>query len=411
MKYKNYKMKEIASFSQGKQVEVNEQYAEKSENKERFIRIVDYTNENEPIRYVKNFGERYYAKKNDLVMIRYGSQTAGKVVMGKEGIIANNMFKINLNNEIILNKYMYYYLSQKEVYKYIRNSQSSSTMPALNFGILNDFEIKIPNIEEQKRTVKILSLIDKKIDENNHTNNNLQEISKQLYKRWFIDFEFSNEDGNPYKSSGGKMIDSELGKIPEGWNIYKLDELFYHISPGTNYQPKRVETGIPFLNVKNINNGYIDTTDSKYITEEDYKKVHKSWKPEENDLLLSRIGTIGLVTTIRQEDLPLAVHYNFIVLKTNSLPFEFAYFLLQSDDFQSKYRYCVKQSVQEYVTVEDAKNIKVALPKNNVLYDIFIKNYERILNIQRENKNLEQLRDTLLPKLMNGEIDLDNIEI
>lgn len=173
MKYKNYKMKEIASFSQGKQVEVNEQYAEKSENKERFIRIVDYTNENEPIRYVKNFGERYYAKKNDLVMIRYGSQTAGKVVMGKEGIIANNMFKINLNNEIILNKYMYYYLSQKEVYKYIRNSQSSSTMPALNFGILNDFEIKIPNIEEQKRTVKILSLIDKKIDENNHTNNNL----------------------------------------------------------------------------------------------------------------------------------------------------------------------------------------------------------------------------------------------
>ena len=239
----------------------------------------------------------------------------------------------------------------------------------------------------------------------------MQEISKQLYKRWFIDFEFSNEDGNPYKSSGGKMIDSELGKIPEGWNIYKLDELFYHISPGTNYQPKRVETGIPFLNVKNINNGYIDTTDSKYITEEDYKKVHKSWKPEENDLLLSRIGTIGLVTTIRQEDLPLAVHYNFIVLKTNSLPFEFAYFLLQSDDFQSKYRYCVKQSVQEYVTVEDAKNIKVALPKNNVLYDIFIKNYERILNIQRENKNLEQLRDTLLSKLMNGEIDLDNIEI
>lgn len=307
------------------------------------------------------------------------------------------------------NQYLYYLL--KNNIENIKRKSSGTVFEAISRSDLENLVLNFNSEEEQLKIEKILDNIDKKIELNNKLNNNLQEISKQLYKRWFIDFEFSNEDGNPYKSSGGKMIDSELGKIPEGWNIYKLDELFYHISPGTNYQPKRVEIGIPFLNVKNINNGYIDTTDSKYITEEDYKKVHKSWKPEENDLLLSRIGTIGLVTTIRQEDLPLAVHYNFIVLKTNSLPFEFAYFLLQSDDFQSKYRYCVKQSVQEYVTVEDAKNIKVALPKNNVLYDIFIKNYERILNIQRENKNLEQLRDTLLPKLMNGEIDLDNIEI
>src|SRR5574344_2629340 len=145
MKYKNYKMKEIASFSQGKQVEVNEQYAEKSENKERFIRIVDYTNENEPIRYVKNFGERYYAKKNDLVMIRYGSQTAGKVVLGKEGIIANNLFKINVDNKIAINKYIYYYLSQNKIYNKLHDSQSSSTMPAINFTILRNLKIKIPD--------------------------------------------------------------------------------------------------------------------------------------------------------------------------------------------------------------------------------------------------------------------------
>ena len=330
-----------------------------------------------------------------------------------ENLVVSTGFNVIKCENDVNPYFIYYYIIQNEITEKMQGiaENSTTTYPSIRPGDLENIDIMLPEKKEQDKIAHILYKLDKKIETNNQTNNNLQEISKQLYKRWFIDFEFSNEDGNPYKSSGGKMIDSELGKIPEGWNIYKLDELFYHISPGTNYQPKRVETGIPFLNVKNINNGYIDTTDSKYITEEDYKKVHKSWKPEENDLLLSRIGTIGLVTTIRQEDLPLAVHYNFIVLKTNSLPFEFAYFLLQSDDFQSKYRYCVKQSVQEYVTVEDAKNIKVALPKNNVLYDIFIKNYERILNIQRENKNLEQLRDTLLPKLMNGEIDLDNIEI
>lgn len=388
-------------------------------NKYTYLRITDINddgslNKNDLMSVDDEKANQYLLQKNDIVFARTGASTGRNYFYDGEienMVYAGFLIKFSLNSDLVNPRYIKYYCLSQKYKNWILSSITGSTRPNINEKQLADMPIELPERKYQDKVVKIIDALTNKIKLNNEINNNLQEISKQLYKRWFIDFEFSNEDGNPYKSSGGKMIDSELGKIPEGWNIYKLDELFYHISPGTNYQPKRVETGIPFLNVKNINNGYIDTTDSKYITEEDYKKVHKSWKPEENDLLLSRIGTIGLVTTIRQEDLPLAVHYNFIVLKTNSLPFEFAYFLLQSDDFQSKYRYCVKQSVQEYVTVEDAKNIKVALPKNNVLYDIFIKNYERILNIQRENKNLEQLRDTLLPKLMNGEIDLDNIEI
>lgn len=173
MEFKNYKMEDIATFSQGKQVEIENQYTEKKENMKRFLRIIDFTNPNEPIRYVENFGDRYYAKKDDLVMIRYGSQTCGKVVIGKEGIIANNMFKINLDNSIVLNRYAYYYLKQDIVYNYLRGSQNSSTMPSINFGILNKLEIEVPSIDNQRKIVKILNDIEKKIELNNEINNNL----------------------------------------------------------------------------------------------------------------------------------------------------------------------------------------------------------------------------------------------
>ena len=198
--------------------------------------------------------------------------------------------------------------------------------------------------------------------------------------------------------------------LEENTTKYVMEDLFYQITPGTNYQPDRVEFGIPFLNVKNINNGYIDFKDSKYITEEDYTKVHKTWQPEENDLLISRIGTLGLVAVIRKEDLPLAVHYNFLDLKTNLIPFEFGYFLLKSNYFQTKYKFNIKNSVQEYVTVDDIRKIEVDIPSSDMM-EKYKAYYNKILNIQRENRCLEQLRDTLLPKLMNGEIDLDKIEI
>ena len=201
-----------------------------------------------------------------------------------------------------------------------------------------------------------------------------------------------------------------LKDLKKNTTKYIMEGLFYHITPGTNYQPNRVKSGIPFLNVKNISNGYIDFKDSKYITEKDYEKVHKTWQPEENDLLISRIGTLGLVAVIRKEDLPLAVHYNFLDLKTDKIPFEFGYFLLKSDYFQTKYKFNVKNSVQEYVTVDDIRKIEVNIPDLEILYKYKIY-YNKILNIQRENRYLEQLRDTLLTKLMNGEIDLDNIDI
>ena len=208
-----YKLGDIATFSQGKQIEIDEQFLKKDENHSiRFIRIVDYTNPEEPIRYVKNYGERYYATENEVIMIRYGSQTAGKVVMGKNGIIANNMFKMNFDNSIIKNKYAYYYLSQDRIFNYLRSSQSSSTMPAISFGMLNDFVIDIPEIRTQEKVIALLDIIDKIINYNAHTNNNLYETFRSIYKNTFL-----NKTTNTIKFSDFNEIGSlVMGQSPKG---------------------------------------------------------------------------------------------------------------------------------------------------------------------------------------------------
>ena len=138
-----YYLENYVTFSQGKQVGVDNQSLTKESNMKRFLRIIDFTNPSEPIRYVEDFGDRYYAKLDDIIMIRYGSQTCGKVVRGKEGIIANNMFKINMK-DYELNNYIYYYLKSKKIQSQLTSSQNSSTMPSINFGIMNKLEIKIP---------------------------------------------------------------------------------------------------------------------------------------------------------------------------------------------------------------------------------------------------------------------------
>lgn len=114
----------------------------------------------------------------------------------------------------------------------------------------------------------------------------------------------------------------------------------------------------------------------------------------------------------RYEDLPIAVHYNFINIKADKLPFEYMYFLLKSEGFQRAYHLIKKQSVQEYVTIDEVANLKIALPPmENIRFEQYRYIYEMILNNQRENRYLTKIRDSILPKLMFGELDVSEIDI
>lgn len=109
-----------------------------------------------------------------------------------------------------------------------------------------------------------------------------------------------------------------------------------------------VDSGIPFLNVRNLQNGQINLQGISFISQEEYERVHKAWKPEEGDVLISRIGTLGIVAVLGKRDMPMAVHYNMLVLKPSLTNTAFLYFLLRSQYFQEAYSSKARQSVQEY---------------------------------------------------------------
>jgi len=278
-------------------------------------------------------------------------------------------------------KFIYYLLKQLNLNQFAEGSSH----PLLTQTLLNSIEIRTtvdPN--EQSSIASILSGLDEKINLLQRQNKTLETFGEILFRQWYVE------------------------EAKESWKIYKFIDLVKHVKPGTNFQPKRIERGIPFLNVRNLNDGSLNYSDINYISEEEYKRVHKNWIPEENDILISRIGTLGVVAVISNEDLPVAVHYNMINLKAKSTSYQFLYFLVKSDLFQEKYHSIIRQSVQEYVAIEDVESIEIGLPIQSEVFknqeEIFIKLFAKIRSNKNQIRTLKALRDALLPKLMKGEL-------
>lgn len=376
---KSYKLGEIASFFQGKQVDLENQFLNKDENHNvRFVRIVDYTNSDEPIRYIENLGEKYYARKGDLVMIRYGSQTAGKVVMGKSGIIANNMFKINLDNTVANNEFMYYYLPQPHIFDYLRRAQSSSTMPAINFGMLNNFEVMIPNIDIQEKIVSILKKLDDRIKINTQINDNLYELGDVLYKEYYSKYE---------------------NELPNGYKYLNLNEVSVNFDskrkPMSSREREQHKGIYPYYGATSI----IDYVDD-YIFDDTY-------------LLMGEDGTVKT-----NEGYPVlqyiwgksCINNHTHVLQGTIISTEHLMFALRKKNIET----LITGAVQPKINQENMNKIKIIIATD----DINIKFEEQIKIIvdkikfnSIENITLTQLRNTLLPKLMNEKIDLNKIEV
>lgn len=388
MEFKKYKLGEIATFSQGKQVDVNEQYAAKGKDMKKFTRIIDYTNVSEPVRYVENYGDRYFASENDLVMIRYGSQTAGMAVMGKNGIIANNLFKINLNNDIVLNKYMYYYLSQKEIFNYLRSSQSSSTMPAISFSIMNSLEIDIPSIDYQKKAINILLKIEKKQELNNQINDNL--------------FKFAISYINN-KIEESKVPINKFAKIQGGY-AFKSKDLI------DNKTKNRV------IKIKNLRSELnADVTNSQFVEDEVANNIDSKFKLNKGDVTIAMTGAeLGKTGFIYGFDKYYLNQRVGVIRGKNKEGDLYLKLLFLSDEFQALLNSKGYGSAQPNISTSDIESILVNDITEENLKDIYERLnaiYYKIISNCEENLNLEQLRDTLLSKLMNGEINLDNFEV
>jgi type I restriction enzyme S subunit len=276
----------------------------------------------------------------------------------------------------------------------IKSMTGTSGRQRAQVNVIQNIQIYLPPLNEQKAIAKILSDLDEKIEINNRINKILEEIAQTIFKRWFVDFEFPNESGEPYKSSGGEMVDSELGLIPKGWMVGKLEEIIeiydFKRIPLSSIQRKKMKKIYPYYGAS----GIIDYVDN-YIFNGKY-------------VLMGEDGTV-----VDSQGYPIVqyVYGEFWannhthVLKTKGVfTEEYLYILLKN----TIVKHIVTGAVQPKINQENLKKLKIIIPKDYRIIELYInilKNmFAKKICLENQILNLSKLRDTLLPKLMSGEI-------
>lgn len=311
-------------------------------------------------------------------------------------IIKPDLNKIN-------SSFLYYaLLSQK---RKLIEASGGTTQKNLLLMDIRKFEIGSPKMNEQKAIAKILSDLDSKIELNQQMNKTLEAIGQALFKHWFVDFEFPNEEGKPYKSSGGEIVDSELGKIPKGWEVSKIGEEFETILGGTPSTTKKSywENGtIAWINSGEINKFRI-TEPTAYITKEAVNNSATQLMPKGTTVLAITGATLGQVSRI---EIDACANQSVIgIIENTDIPSEYIYLWTKHKiiDLISNQT----GGAQQHINKNNVDNSLILIPEEKVIDNykrILVPIFDKILDNSHGILILSQIRDSLLPKLMSGKI-------
>ncbi len=212
-----------------------------------------------------------------------------------EGVCSTDIFVIDADKEFD-NWFLFYFFADRRMIEEATLSSEGTRMPRASWKYLEKLQRGFPDLSEQKAIAKILSDLDSKIELNNEMDKTLEAIGQAIFKHWFVDFEFPNDEGKPYKSSGGEMVDSELGEIPKGWRIDVLSDIAVVIDCLHSKKPNRQDSGQYLLQVYNIGvNGRLDLSKLYFVANDDYKKWTKRISVKDGDLVISKTGRVGAV--------------------------------------------------------------------------------------------------------------------
>lgn len=368
----------------------------------------------------KNTLKRYILKSGDIVFSRVGSVDLSALVKEHQDgwLFSSRMLRVRVK-EKLNTQFLSYYLRQSTIRQFILNISVGSTMPSINTEILKSLPIVYCSLKEQKQIADILSCLDNKIDNLRRQNETLEKIAQTLFKHWFIDFEFPNDDGKPYKSSGGAMVASELGDIPEGWRVGKLGDIV-NIKHGFPFQGEYItdeETKHILLTPVNfkIGGGFNDSK-YKYYSTDNYSE---SFILNKNDLIvtmtdLSKAGdTLGYPAFVPEVKGKILLHNQMLgKVETDLINKPFLYFLMCRREYRLYILGTASGSTVRHTSPTRINDYKFILPELSILKQ-FSSIAKVIIDKQLENFNkiqiLTETRDILLPKLMSGKIRIKSV--
>ena len=343
---------------------------------------------------------------------------------------SNDVLNITSINEKISNDYLYYYLSQDKFFQYMTQTSKGTKMPRGDKEAIMEYEIKVPkNIVHQNFISSLGKSLDNKIEINKKIIANLEELSQTLFKHWFVDFEFPDEDGNPYKSSGGEMVESELGDIPEGWEIQKINQIVNFIN-GHAFKSKELYKYNKNKKMYHVfkmghikQGGGLKRNATKSFYDKKKKKKLEKFVLKKGDILMSmtdmknKVAILGNTALMNRDDKYIVnQRVGLLRLKEDTyIDYPFLYILTNSNEFLTTLRKKANSGVQVNLTSKAIKEQLVIVPSKNYhnKFNTITKPiYLKIFDLEIENEYLTILRDTLLPKLMSGELEIpDDIEV
>lgn len=314
----------------------------------------------------------------------------------RRGCCSNDVLCIRANYNVDA-EFLYYLLSQDLFFAYVMSGANGSKMPRGDKQQIMNWEIELPSEkEDQRRIASILSSLDRKIELNNKINADLEEMAQAIFKNWFVDFE-------PFKD--GKFVDSELGKIPEGWKVGRLTDVIKLMPGGTpkTSEPLYWDNGtIPFFSPKDVNGVYCFATE-KHITETGLNKCSSNLYPKDTIFITCR-GTVGKVCLAACD---MAMNQsNYAIKAIDGYSQYYIFFLVKS-----VVERLIKKSngaVFSAITSKDFDE-EILIPSQKAVEDftnVIDGFFRRIFTIGTENSRLSLLRDTLLPRLMSGELEV-----
>ncbi|EEC0294359.1 restriction endonuclease subunit S [Salmonella enterica subsp. enterica] len=328
------------------------------------------------------------AIKGDILFTAAG--TIGQVGMIPQSakydryVISNKQLRFRVDPEKADPDYVYYWLASPWIYKTIIDRNTGSTVPLINLGIIKSLPVSLPkDIIEQKKIASVLANIDEKIALNNRINAELEAMAKTLYDYWFVQFDFPDANGKPYKTSGGKMEYNATLKreIPAGWDNCKLKDII------------SMEYGKPLKAETRSGDGYPVFGSSGIVG------FHHDYLVEGPGIVIGRKGTVGKVNYTFDNFYPIDTAY-YVNSKISMI---FLNFLISSMGLERMNSDSAVPGLNREATL--------GLPIVNTPLNLILKyhacveaGFEKKRLIQKENNNLETLRDWLLPLLMNGQV-------
>ena len=372
----------------------------------------NYVNKGTPIVTVEHLGNKWFTSQNlpmvsdedKLRLAKYCSQE-GDVIFSRVGsvdrcsyvskeysgwLFSGRCLRVRPRSGINP-EYLYYFLTNEGTKQYIRNIAVGATMPSINTKLLNEVPITIPSLDDQRRIVSILSSLDRKIELNNKINADLEEMAQTIFKNWFVDFE-------PFKD--GKFVDSELGMIPEGWKV------------GSPYEYAKVVYGAPYKSAKFNDNG----EGLPLIRIRDLKDCNPQFYTPEILPQTEYVNMGDIVAGMDAEFVPHIWKGNTGLLnqrvcklmpQQTSISNLFVLYLMKPElEFVQSYK---TGTTVSHLGKADIDKFVVVLPPLEVVEEcskILDSILQRIKNISAESRTLSLLRDTLLPRLMSGELEI-----